>query len=58
LIIVIVFAALSAFIMIRKTDGAGPIQTVPDRMAAEVVLGVVFIIVVIIQLVIHHFVKR
>ncbi|WP_057826394.1 DUF3923 family protein [Lentilactobacillus sunkii] len=58
LILIVIFAAIALFLMLRKVDGSGAVQTMSNRLAAEVVLGIVFLIVSIIQLVLLRFVKK
>lgn len=58
LVLIVIFAAMALFLMLRKVDGSGAVQTMPNRLAAETVLGVVFLIVIIIQLILLRFVKK
>ncbi|MFD1124476.1 DUF3923 family protein [Lentilactobacillus raoultii] len=51
LIMLILFGLTTVFLMMRRVDGTGAVQTTGDRLAAIGVLGVVLLVVVIIQLI-------
>ncbi|MGE6261027.1 DUF3923 family protein [Heyndrickxia sporothermodurans] len=53
-----IFAVLAIFIGVRKVDGAGVVQTPEIRMVTFVIFGIVFIIVVLIQLVFLYFARK
>ncbi|MGE8203964.1 DUF3923 family protein [Heyndrickxia sp. NPDC080065] len=53
-----IFAAGAVVIGVRKVDGAGVVQTPEIKMITFAILGIVFIIVVLIQLVFLYFVRR
>ncbi|MGE6261325.1 DUF3923 family protein [Heyndrickxia sporothermodurans] len=53
-----IFATGAVFIGVRKVDGAGAVQTPEIRMISFAILGIVFIIVVLIQLVFLYFARK
>lgn len=58
LIIAIIFGLMTVFLMIRRVDGAGAIQTPGAKLASLMVLGVVFLFVVFIQLMVLFGIQR
>ncbi|WP_244854801.1 DUF3923 family protein [Lysinibacillus parviboronicapiens] len=54
----LIFAVGAIFIGVRKVDGAGAVQTPEIRMVSFVILGIIFIIVVLIQLIFLYFVRK
>ncbi|MGN4123475.1 DUF3923 family protein [Lysinibacillus sphaericus] len=52
------FAVGAIFIGVRKFDGAGAVQTPEIRMVSFIILGIVFIIIVLIQLIFLYFVRK
>lgn len=58
LIIAIIFGFMTVFLMVRRVDGAGAIQTPGAKLAALIVLGVVFLFVVLIQLMVLFGIQR
>jgi len=53
-----IFAVGAIFIGVRKVDGAGAVQTPEIRLVSFAILGIVFIIVVLFQLVFLYFVRK
>lgn len=53
-----IFAVGAIFIGVRKVDGAGVVQSPEIRMVSFAILGIVFIIVVLIQLIFLYFVRK
>ncbi len=50
----VIFMIATIFILMRKVDGAGIVQTMSMRWLALAVLGIFFVIVLICQLVVYH----
>lgn len=51
LIMLILFGLTTVFLMVRRVDGTGAVQTTGDRLAAIGVLGVVLLVVIVVQLI-------
>ena len=58
IIIIIIFLCGSAFIMLRKTDGAGVYQTQQASIAAEIILGIVLLVALVVQVIWLAFIRR
>ena len=54
----IIFAVGSIFIGVREVDAAGVAQTPEIKMISFAVLGIVFIVVVLFQLIFLYFVRK
>jgi len=54
----IVFIALLIFVMVRRIDGTGAVQTPEARMISVLVLVVFYIFVGLFQLLVLHFIKK
>ncbi|AMO85869.1 heme/copper-type cytochrome/quinol oxidase subunit 2 [Solibacillus kalamii] len=55
---IVLFGGLATFIYLREVDGAGAVQTPELRWLSLALLGVVFILVAIIQLIFLFFLKK
>ncbi|MDV7718449.1 DUF3923 family protein [Pediococcus ethanolidurans] len=53
-----VFLITTIFILIRKVDGAGVVQTMPAKGIALAVLGIFFILVLICQLIVYFVIRK
>lgn len=53
-----VFLITTIFILIRKVDGAGVVQTMPAKEIALAVLGIFFILVLICQLIMYLVIRK
>lgn len=51
MIMLVLFGLTAIFLMVRRVDGTGAVQTTSDRLAAIGVLGVVLLVVVVGQLI-------
>ncbi|GEL15037.1 DUF3923 family protein [Pediococcus cellicola] len=54
----VIFMIATIFILMRKVDGAGIVQTMSMRWLALAVLGIFFVIVLIFQLVVYHLIRN
>lgn len=54
----IIFAVGAIFIGVREVDGAGVVQTPEIKLISFAVLGIVFIVVVLFQLIFLYFVRK
>jgi len=54
----IIFAVGAIFIGVRKVDAAGVFQTPEIKMISFAILGIVFIVVVLFQLIFLYFVRK
>lgn len=55
----LIFSGIAIFIGgARNVDGAGIVQTPEVRMVSFVILGIMFLIVVLIQLIFLYFIKK
>ena len=55
---VILFAALTIWIMVRKIDGAGVQQSFPIKMMSLSIIGGLFVLVAICQLFVWKHIRR
>ncbi|GAB5054414.1 DUF3923 family protein [Pediococcus parvulus] len=55
---IILFISCTVFVMIRKVDGSGAVQTLQNRLLSLLVLGIFLVIVFICQLIIYMFLKH
>ncbi|MGG3798590.1 DUF3923 family protein [Metabacillus fastidiosus] len=53
-----IFAVGAIFIGVRKVDGAGVVQNPEIRMVSFAILGILFIMVVLFQLVFLYFARK
>ncbi|MGE7942758.1 DUF3923 family protein [Lysinibacillus xylanilyticus] len=53
-----IFAVGAIFIGVREVDAAGVVQTPEIKMISFAVLGIVFIVVVLFQLIFLYFVRK
>jgi hypothetical protein len=54
----IIFAVGAIFIGVRKVDAAGVVQTPEIKMISFAILGIVFIVVVLFQLIFLYFFRK
>jgi len=55
---ILIFSALAVFVGARNIDGAGVVQTPEIKMITFVILGIVFIVVLLFQLIFLYFVRK
>ena len=56
--VVIDFSGIAVFIGARNVDGAGIVQTPEVKMVSFIILGIMFLLVVLIQLIFLYFIKK
>ncbi len=54
----LIFAVGAIFIGVRNVDSAGVVQTPEIRMISFIILGILFVIVVLIQLILLYFFRK
>lgn len=54
----VIFVITTIFILIRKVDGAGAVQTMSTKWLALAVLGIFFILVLICQLIVYLVIRN
>ncbi|WP_342503896.1 DUF3923 family protein [Lysinibacillus sp. FSL L8-0126] len=54
----LIFSALAVFIGVRNIDAAGMVQTPAIKMVSFIILGIVFLVVMLIQLIFLYFIRK
>lgn len=54
----LIFSGIAVFIGARNVDGAGIVQTPEVKMVSFVILGLMFLIVLLVQLIFLYFIKK
>ncbi|WP_338653879.1 DUF3923 family protein [Lysinibacillus sp. Y5S-8] len=54
----LIFSGLAVFIGVRNVDAAGMVQTPGIKMVSFVILGIVFLVVMLIQLIFLYFIRK
>lgn len=54
----LIFSGIAVFIGARNVDGAGIVQTPEVKMVSFIILGIMFLIVLLVQLIFLYFIKK